>query len=391
MAPLGVQAKAQYLIDVGAPAIFNALCDHLLAVAPPAGKVTAVLRDALDQIDREGGVVPASADAVLADRAVQHLHQLRAVADQAELQAGASVQLQLCAERWQQKEQDLCRRLADAIAELREQQRRIQQAAPSPRPPSDWGSEAGLGAVLARLRAAPQRQSVFTVRHGERLDEVDAGWTAGADRPYDPPLTEAGVATARALGARFATLGDGERPVCVVSSPFLRCIETAAAIAGALIAVNADDAAPCLFVYDALGEVHHPNVLKHTSPPEFSFRDLAEAARRVAPALTGGVVSLAAHGALSPAYPEEEAQALSRYSRAFTAAADALQGRSAVLVTHGHAVGVSVTDSLPAAMVYETQYCSYTQRSRDVNGGGWVLHTASGESGVQWLEQGAFD
>lgn len=72
---------------------------------------------------------------------------------------------------------------------------------------------------------------VWAARHGSRLDFVDPEWAENARRPFDPPLSEAGRRQARELGERLAV----ETSVAyVVSSPFLRCVETAVLAAEAL-------------------------------------------------------------------------------------------------------------------------------------------------------------
>ena len=37
------------------------------------------------------------------------------------------------------------------------------------------------------------KQRLFIIRHGERLDNVDYSWERTAERPYDPPLTAHGI------------------------------------------------------------------------------------------------------------------------------------------------------------------------------------------------------
>jgi broad specificity phosphatase PhoE len=73
-------------------------------------------------------------------------------------------------------------------------------------------------------------RSIWLVRHASRLDFDDPGWAARAARPADPPLSAAGRREAEALAWRLA----GERIAHLFCSPFLRCVETAAPIAGRL-------------------------------------------------------------------------------------------------------------------------------------------------------------
>lgn len=63
-------------------------------------------------------------------------------------------------------------------------------------------SEAACHGPKTDLSESPP-QSLFVIRHGERLDSVDYSWRYKADRPYDPPITEEGVEQAKEAGKRF--------------------------------------------------------------------------------------------------------------------------------------------------------------------------------------------
>lgn len=72
-------------------------------------------------------------------------------------------------------------------------------------------------------------------RHGESTGNVAFGATRGTDaeetgipeRDADIPLSETGRRQAEALGRRLAALPEDERPTAVLSSPFLRALDTA--------------------------------------------------------------------------------------------------------------------------------------------------------------------
>jgi broad specificity phosphatase PhoE len=68
---------------------------------------------------------------------------------------------------------------------------------------------------------------VWIVRHRDRLDFADPDWGRRAPRPHDPPLSPAGLVQAQALARWFGA----QRVAHVFSSPFLRAVETAHAIA----------------------------------------------------------------------------------------------------------------------------------------------------------------
>lgn len=70
-------------------------------------------------------------------------------------------------------------------------------------------------------------RAIWLARHGNRLDFDDPEWAKRALRPYDPPLSPEGRRQAEAMAARLA-----RAPIAqLFSSPFLRCVETAAPIA----------------------------------------------------------------------------------------------------------------------------------------------------------------
>lgn len=67
------------------------------------------------------------------------------------------------------------------------------------------------------------KRRIFLARHGNRQDFVDPTWLTTADEPYDPPLSADGMDQARRLGERL----NGEGIATIVTSPFLRTIQTA--------------------------------------------------------------------------------------------------------------------------------------------------------------------
>ena len=78
-------------------------------------------------------------------------------------------------------------------------------------------------------------QSIWIVRHGQSAGNIarDAAEAAGhhlidiAQRDVDVPLSELGEAQAAALGHWFGELKDGGQPTVVLTSPYLRAVETA--------------------------------------------------------------------------------------------------------------------------------------------------------------------
>ncbi|KAI8320582.1 hypothetical protein GQ54DRAFT_318017 [Martensiomyces pterosporus] len=80
----------------------------------------------------------------------------------------------------------------------------------------------------------------YFVRHGERIDHIDDTWAATSPTPYDPPLTSDGHKQARKTGHLIRELeteaADGlpdaqealeQTEYHILTSPFLRCVQTA--------------------------------------------------------------------------------------------------------------------------------------------------------------------
>ncbi|CAI5492823.1 unnamed protein product [Closterium sp. Naga37s-1] len=89
-----------------------------------------------------------------------------------------------------------------------------------------------LGRLISRLCGfqsgiMQRRQHVFVMHHGERADAADPLWARreGAERAWDPPLSEWGKYQAYEVSMRLRQEGWGvTRIVC---APYLRCVETA--------------------------------------------------------------------------------------------------------------------------------------------------------------------
>jgi broad specificity phosphatase PhoE len=80
-------------------------------------------------------------------------------------------------------------------------------------------------------------QTVYIVRHGDRLDYAlgEEGWKALApERPFDPPLSDTGLAQAAETGKEIKRLSNDEKIHRVLVSPFYRCLQTANPIAAEL-------------------------------------------------------------------------------------------------------------------------------------------------------------
>jgi len=182
------------------------------------------------------------------------------------------------------------------------------------------------------------RQSIAVVRHGERLDQTPA-WLSSPDRqtwPLDSPLTVEGRESARAAGALLQEkhpMGAAAFDI-IVSSPYLRCAQSASEIARVLnipIVFDRELGEVCGEAFrDAEGKHHRsPGELAELLEHDFPDVEFAMNGR-------GGLQMLGR----DPSFPETLVEARKRF--AFKAQtiirAAGTQLRSVIIVTHGDAV-----------------------------------------------------
>ncbi|CAE7687805.1 unnamed protein product, partial [Symbiodinium pilosum] len=158
---------------------------------------------------------------------------------------------------------------------------------------------------------------VFLTRHGARIDKEDRNWLAraGHKRSDDPHLSAAGNVGAAELAAKLQSIHAATPISHIVSSPFVRCIQTAAPVAEAL----------------GLPIKVEPGICEilNVFPP--GFLDTSEL-REQFPAVDADYVPVVARSQLRAEY--SDSQAAVRAARAATALREQLTGRI-VFVGHG--------------------------------------------------------
>jgi broad specificity phosphatase PhoE len=181
------------------------------------------------------------------------------------------------------------------------------------------------------------RQAVAVVRHGERLDSTPA-WSSYPERtqwPMDPPLTTEGHFGSREVGHHLQDdLPEGAAPFeVIVSSPYLRCVESACQIARIL-------KIPVVFDRD-VGEIFGEGFRDVQSNPHRSPKELAEILRRDFPDVKYSVDADGVQMVGSePPFPETLKQARRRFQfkAQLIIGAAATQVKSVVIVTHADAL-----------------------------------------------------
>lgn len=208
--------------------------------------------------------------------------------------------------------------------------------------------------------------SIWVCRHGERADAYP-GWEETAERPHDPPLTQLGLRQAAASAAALT-----DEPIeAIYSSPFLRCMQTAAAVAKArglrvrvepglseLLNAKWFSAHPvdAGMSDEALAAAVGEDLL------DLEYRPVYDTPTRRAPAAAAATAESPAvdHELLS--FPEEPLAAADRYVRTLRVVQRLTP--FSLLVTHGFGVQ-AIAESCDGVEVFECDYCALTRLRRD--------------------------
>jgi broad specificity phosphatase PhoE len=194
--------------------------------------------------------------------------------------------------------------------------------------------------------------TIWIARHGNRQDFADPDWAETADRPHDPGLSPDGVEQARQLARRVARLGVDR----LLSSPFLRAVQTAAPVAEAL-----DQP---IFLEPGLGEWQNEDWFD-TRAETLSPSVLADRFGRVQPGH---------EPCRAPTYPESRHESLARIGAAAQCLAERFPDDTLLLVGHGMTV-LGVLHGLIGSDVPDPgcPLASLTQAVRE--DGAWTIRT----------------
>ncbi|KAA8520464.1 hypothetical protein F0562_014720 [Nyssa sinensis] len=238
-------------------------------------------------------------------------------------------------------------------------------------------------------------QNVVVMRHGDRIDNFEPLWATTAERPWDPPLVDAGKVRAFCSGRKLRThLGFPIHRVFV--SPFLRCIQTASEVVSALCAIDDD---PNDMTSDKVKI--DPSKLKTTPGPisdlfellllilqvsvEYGLCEMLnrEAIRpgmepkdgdfgfnisELEAMLPAGTLDQTVERVYQelPRWEETVIGARARYEKVIKALGDKFPSENLLLVTHGEGVEVAVSAFLKDTTVYKVEYCAYSHSRRPI-------------------------
>mmetsp|Transcript_2779 Transcript_2779/g.5619 ORF Transcript_2779/g.5619 Transcript_2779/m.5619 type:complete len:396 (+) Transcript_2779:370-1557(+) len=127
---------------------------------------------------------------------------------------------------------------------------------------------------------------VFVIRHAERLDRQEPSWSALAKRPQDTPLSALGKKQAERLGKWLYGRLPVHAPLAIFCSPFIRCVQTADAVASQLeglqhAGLHASSATKICIEPGLCEDMTYMNQLKQQEPWILNAADLVCASPRV--------------------------------------------------------------------------------------------------------------
>mmetsp|Transcript_20270 Transcript_20270/g.67628 ORF Transcript_20270/g.67628 Transcript_20270/m.67628 type:complete len:589 (-) Transcript_20270:662-2428(-) len=210
-----------------------------------------------------------------------------------------------------------------------------------------------------------REKMVWVMRHGMRLDDQDPTWKLSASRPYDPPICEHGREQCKLAGMSFKSSRSQVGDISfVLSSPFLRCVQTAAEVAS-ILGISR------IFIENDICEVLE---LRNVSvqPKCLKMDQLV----KVEPMLAHH--EIIPSSVKMPSWPENLHEARVRFRNAFDRIAKSYDG-NVLIVTHGDTVAefISMTSKIQTDKIYSVPNCS-AAGARHVDGC-WDKCTLSGE------------
>lgn len=191
---------------------------------------------------------------------------------------------------------------------------------------------------------------LFIVRHGERADRHPSARTYQVT--FDPCLTEKGVQQSERTAEYLESLIGQATSVHIVSSPFLRCIETAEKLA---VRVSLP-----VHIEEGFGEYMYEE--------DFSSDPFDHLAYTVARAQTGvGVKLIENPHVLRPVFPESFDEVFARSRRAWELYLPLVKEDVLVLFTHLYVLtGVTTVLTGRSQGISEQGYCKMTYSDNGV-------------------------
>lgn len=210
------------------------------------------------------------------------------------------------------------------------------------------------------------RQYVSVVRHGHRRDqEPGNSWKTSDDakkHPYDSPLTAKGKEAANQVAQRMKSIQTEARWDVVITSPYIRCVQTAAEIAAVcnlplILDSEFGEVFDEVYMPRCKGDLQHrrPEAIRKILQREYPTVEILSTDN--VPRLFG----------TQPAWPESFSSAQVRFLERFesTCIKGVEKASSSIIVSHGDAVLILLALLQPRLQVKKIDYCGFFSCWRD--------------------------
>jgi broad specificity phosphatase PhoE len=211
------------------------------------------------------------------------------------------------------------------------------------------------------------RQHFAVVRHGHRKDQDKASrWRESEEaklHPYDSPLTDEGIQAAKKVGRNLLAGQDVANWKLVISSPYLRCIQTAAEIARivkvpVVLDVEFGEVFDDVYMPKSAGKLQYRNPVEIQEIVKKDYEDVEFILNQNGqPRLFGQ----------PPKWPESFPGAQVRFLERFEATSIKMieKEQNAIVVSHGDAVMILLALLHPRVDLKKIDYCGYFCAWRD--------------------------
>lgn len=219
---------------------------------------------------------------------------------------------------------------------------------------------------------------LFVVRHGERVDfSFDPKEKSRTYNQYDPPLTSIGLKQSSITGAFLENSMKGKLPI-IITSPFLRCVQTALQIADSFGQIYENT----IFYEELLGEMLHRTWFPYNVNESLSIKSSKPKGKYE---FVNGFINKKGTEGFLPQYPENFLDFFKRVQKCAELIAVRFfkefdeKEHFLIIVTHGYAVQVLLRNYGAMQKLQNTEYCSITQ-IRLKNEGGYDILVPAAES-----------
>ena len=221
---------------------------------------------------------------------------------------------------------------------------------------------------------------IFAIRHGQRADDPISNEATSIELDYDPPLSTNGLLQAQLTGlylrdviANIERISGEKKKIIILSSPFLRCIQTAIYLSNGLEHFHKHT----IYINDEISEIQKSKFFSKDVLPDLHFRKNSLSQKHYETSNNRKISlkeksfhkkssSTSTYAKNSPIFPETIGDCSMRFKKARNNISQKymrknLSNTIVILVTHSIGVQCLIHDLEPEKEIPQIDYCSMTQ------------------------------